>query len=272
MILKAHGGAAKLLLVGTLTALMTLSCGSTTSSAAAKGFSSTTMAQGDYPNTDYSFDGKVVYTASTVRMYDSVVDFPQPVGEKAPLPSGHVHPSGFVVGLTGVTQVDLDDGTHVTVTAGQAIFAPPFVHHSHENPGPGPDDWLFLGPRTEAVRNMPLPSPSAVDVFNSETLPPLTPNATYVMRLDKFTIAPGGQSATVKQGGPTMVYVLDGNDSLHRLNGATEQLGFGHAAFISQGTTYQLRNSSTTDQTHVLVMTMWLKGQPSSTIVNTSLP
>ena len=253
-----------------VTALVAAGCGKTGPSPVAQGFDSVTMAAGDFPITNYSFGGNVVFTPAT-PVYTSIVDFPQPFGEKAPLPSGHVHPPGFVVGLSGITQVDLDDGTHVTINAGHAIFAGPFGHHFHENPGPGPDDWLFLGPRTEAVRGT-VPSPSAHEVFDSPTLPPLVAGATYKLRLEMFTIRPGGRSASVKQGGATLIYELDGANSLHQLNQPTQELGFGHAAFLPTGTIYQLRNSSKTSQSEMLVMTFWADNQAASTLVDNSLP
>lgn len=262
-----------LFVVTTATAIMAAtSCGSSSNgdTAAARGFLRTTAAQGAYPNTTYmNPEGKVVYLPTT-PMYMSIVDFPQPLGEKAPLPSGHVHPSGFVYSLTGVTQVDEDNGGHITINPGEAIFAPPFVHHSHENPGPGPDDWLFLGPRTTAVRNQPLPSPSAHVVLNAPELPPLVPEATYIMRLDQITLRPGGQSAVTKQGGPTLVYILDGHMSLHQHSGSPEDLQFGKATFLPEGTVFQLHNPDGKSQSQALVMTMWLQGHPSDTPVSSA--
>ncbi|HEX4588216.1 MAG TPA: hypothetical protein VH185_09685 [Mycobacterium sp.] len=91
------------------------------------------------------------------------------------------------------------------------------------------------------------------------------------MRLDKFTIRPGGQSPVVKQGGPTLVDVLDGSDSLHELNAPTATLGVGQASFLPQDSVYQLRNPSKNDESQVLVMTMWLQGGQANTAVDTAL-
>lgn len=253
-----------------VTALLAVGCGTKKASPTAVGFGSTVLAQGVFPNTNYTApDGASEFTPTT-PMYASIIDFPQVGGETAPT-GGHVHPSGFVAGLTGTTTVNLDDGSKVTIEPGQAIFAPPFVHHTHSNPGVGPDDWLFLGVRTEAVRPKALPSPEARVIINTADLPPLVPDGNYVMRLERFTIRPGGQSASVKQGGPTLLYELEGENSLHQAGAKTRTLGFDQAAFLPQGAVYQLRNPSKTDQAQVLVMTMWLQGTPASTIVDTSL-
>jgi glyoxylate utilization-related uncharacterized protein len=91
------------------------------------------------------------------------------------------------------------------------------------------------------------------------------------MRLDKFTIRPGGQSPVAKQGGPTLVYVLEGSDSLHEMNATTQTLGVNQARFLPQDSVYQLRNPSKTDGSQVLIMTMWLQNTAANTIVDTAL-
>lgn len=227
-------------------------------SPSANAFLRTTVAEGPWPN------------LPATPLYMSVLDFPQPAGEKAPA-GGHTHPPGFVFGLTGLARVELDDGSHVDIPPGHAIFAPPFVHHDHTDPGPGPDDWLFLGPRTEAVRNNPLPSPEAQDFFNSDTITGLVTGKDYMLKLDEVTIRPGGQSPTEREGGPTLVYVLEGQVSLHQPQKSPQILKWGQTTFLADGGVSQLRNDSLTDQAKLLVMTMWQQGQPSSTPVDSAL-
>jgi uncharacterized RmlC-like cupin family protein len=227
------------------------------------------MAQGVFANIEYPNPGNADYTPTT-PLYASILDFPQAPREDAPA-GGHAHPSGFVYGLTGMTMVNLDDGTHLSVGPGQAIFAPPFVHHSHSNPGNDPNDWVFIGLRPEAARTKPLPSPEARVIINTADIPPLVVGGKYAMRLDKFTIRPGGRSPVAKQGGPTLVYVIEGSDSLHQMNATTQTLGVNQASFLPQDSVYQLRNPSKTDESQALIMTMWLQNTPANTIVDTAL-
>jgi len=236
----------------------------------AQGFNATTLAQGGMPIKDYYYDGTLEFTPAS-RVYAAVLDFPQPAGENAPT-GGHVHPSGFVYDLTGETFVNLDNGTHITVTPGEAVFAPPFFHHTHSNPGPGPDNWLFLGVRGEDVRDKPLPSPEGRVVINSADLPPLVAGATYMLRLQMDTLRPSGQTPTTKLGGATLLYMLDGQNTLAIQGQGSQTMMFDHANFLPTGSVYQMRNPSTTQQTQVLVMTFWLSTLPPATNVNISLP
>jgi mannose-6-phosphate isomerase-like protein (cupin superfamily) len=239
-------------------------------SPAAQGFDSTTLAEGVFANVRYADPGNPDYTPTT-PVFASVVDFPQAPGETAPA-AGHAHPSGFVYGLAGTAQVNLDDGTTIPVGPGRAVFAPPFVHHTHSNPGSEPNDWLFLGIRTESARTKPLPSPQARIIIDTADLPPLVVGGNYAMRLDRFMIRPGGQSPAVRQGGPTLLFVLKGSDSLHQMNEATKTVEVNQAGFLPEGSVYQLRNPSTSDESQVLVMTMWLQGNPANSTVDTALP
>ena len=247
-------------------ALVLGGCSTTAGNPVAPGFDATTLADGVFANVEYGDRGHPDFTPTT-PLYASVVDFPQAAGENAPS-GGHVHPSGFVYVIAGATQVNLDDGTHLSVQPGEALFAPPFVHHSHSNPGSAPNNWLFLGVRPEATRDKSLPSPTARTVINSADLPPLTVGGNYEMRLDRFTLHGGGESPKVKQAGPTLIYVLDGSDVLREAGTADTALNAGKAAFLPDGSVYQLRNTSPTDSSHALVMTMWPQGGPASTAVN----
>lgn len=263
----------KLLPVGLAAlSLVGLSCGSSKSGVSpdALGFNATTLAQGPFPLQDYTVKGKLEFTPKE-PLYAAVIDFPQPEGENAPT-GGHVHPPGFVYDLTGKTFVNLDDGSHVTIGPGQAIFAPPYVHHTHSNPGPGPDNWLFLGVRTESVRKKPLPSPEAIDVLSAPDLPPLVAGATYMLRLQMVTLRPTGQTPTTKLGGAAMLYMLNGQNDLAVEGHGTSTMMFNHANFLPAGAVYQMRNPSKTEQTQVLEMIFWQMGTPASTDVKTSLP
>lgn len=247
-------------------ALVVTGCSSTGGTPVAPAFDTTTLADGVFANVEYADPGHPDYTPTT-PLYASVVDFPQAAGENAPA-GGHAHPSGFVYVISGTTQVNLDDGTHLSVQPGEALFAPPFVHHSHSNPGNTPNDWLFLGVRPAATRDKPLPSPTARTVINSADLPPLNAGGQYEMRLDKFTLHGAGQSPEVKQTGPTLIYVLDGSDVLHQPGGTDTAVTAGRAGYLPGGSVYQLRNAATTETSHALVMTMWPQGSPANTPVN----
>jgi quercetin dioxygenase-like cupin family protein len=239
-------------------ALVVSGCSSKSNSPAAKSFLRTTLASGPWPN------------LPSTPLYLAVMDFPQPNGEAAPT-GGHMHPPGFVFGLTGIARVLPDGGGHIDVGPGQAIFAPPFVHHQHSNPGPGPDNWLFFGPRTETVRNMPLPSPEAISLLAGPTLTGLQVGQSYMLQLDQLTIRPGGQSPVQRQNGPTIVYVLDGQVSMHTPHAGPQQLKWGATTILNDGDISQLRNDSPSDQAQVMVMTMWIQGQQPDTPVNSSL-
>ncbi|MGI9080089.1 MAG: cupin domain-containing protein [Acidimicrobiales bacterium] len=246
-------------LVAVVAVLTAAGCGSSSSSTAAKSFLRTQLAEGPYANVP----------ATAVPMYEAVVDFPQPAGEEAPSAAGHSHPPGFLFGLTGVTRVNEDGDKHVDVGPGDALFAPAFVHHFHSNPGPGPNDWLFMGVRPESVREQPLPSPGAKVIVNSDDLPGLTAGSNYTMRLDELTVRPGGQSAAVKQTGPTVIYVLDGEVQMHQQSQSPHALEFGKTALLPAGAVYQVQNPFK-GQAKLLVMTIWPQGQPADTPVSSA--
>lgn len=256
-------------LVGLAAAVVATGCGTSGPGPGAQGFDSATVAHGVFANIRYTDPGDPDYIPGT-PLYLSIIDFPQVAGENAPT-GGHAHPSGFVYGLTGSTLVNVDDGSHLTVRPGEALFAPPFVHHSHSNPGSQPNDWLFLGMRAESARTKPLPSPTARVVIDSADIPALVVGANYEMRLDRVTVRPGGQSPVLKLGGPTLVYILEGSESVHRKNDTTTTLRMGQGGYLPQDSVYQLRNLSTNDESQVLVMTMWLQGRPANTAVDTAL-
>ncbi|MEN3313915.1 MAG: hypothetical protein V7605_149 [Acidimicrobiaceae bacterium] len=246
-------------LVAIVGILAAAACGSSSSSAGAKSFLRTQLAEGRYADVP----------ATAAPMYEAVIDFPQPVGEEAPSAAGHTHPPGFLYGLTGVTRVNEDGGKHVDVGPGDTLFAPAFVHHFHSNPGPGPNDWLAFLVRPESVREQPLPSPGAKVIVNSDDIPGLTAGATYLMRLDELTIRPGGQSAAVKQGGPTVVYVLDGQVQFHQQSQSPRVLEWGKTALLPDGAVYQVQNPFK-GQAKLLVMTVWKEGGPSDTPVSSA--
>jgi quercetin dioxygenase-like cupin family protein len=248
------------------TALVAAGCRYTAGTPIAPGFETSTLADGVFANVEYADPGHPDFTPTT-PLYASVVDFPQAAGENAPS-GGHAHPSGFVYVISGTTQVNLDDGSHLSVQLGEAIFAPPFVHHSHSNPGTEPNNWLFFGVRPESTRDKPLPSPTARTVINSATLPPLAVGGNYEMRLDKFAFHGDAESPKVKQSGPTLIYVLDGSDVLRRPGTADTTLDAGQAGFLAGDAVYQLHDASATETSHVLVMTMWPQGSPANTAVN----
>jgi hypothetical protein len=250
--------------VAALALLVAAGCGKSSTSQGAIGFLRTEKASGAFPN------------LPSTPEFLATIDFPQPVGENAPT-GGHMHPPGFVIGLTGDARVDVPGppATTIDVFPGQVLFAPPFVHHSHSNPGPGPNDWLFMGPRAEDVRNMPLPSPEAQLIFNSADLTGMVAGANYMLSLDQDTIRPGGQSGIQKQGGPTEIYALEGNMIINEVGEAGQApivLTWGHAMFLPMGAIWQVVNpfKGSDGQSQLLVMTQWRQGQPSDTPVNSA--
>jgi len=249
----------KALVVTAMVALIAAGCGSSSSSAGAKGFLRTQLAQGAYTDVP----------ATAAPMYEAVIDFPQPVGEEAPSAAGHQHPPGFLYGLTGVTRVNEDGDKHVDIGPGDTLFAPAFVHHFHSNPGPGPNDWLAFLVRPESVRTQPLPSPGGKVIVNSDDIPGLDAGRSYMMRLDQLTIRPGGRSAAVKQGGPTVVYVLEGQVQFHQQSQSPHVLEPGKTALLPQGAVYQVENPFK-GQAQLLVMTVWPQGQASDTPVSSA--
>jgi len=242
-----------------MVALVAAGCGSSSSGSEAKGFLRTKLAEGPYADVP----------PAAAPMFEAVIDFPQPEGEEAPSAAGHQHPPGFLYGLSGVTKVNEDGGKFVDVGPGDTLFAPAFVHHFHSNPGPGPNDWLAFLVRPASVREQPLPSPGAKVIVNSDNLPGLIAGASYTMRLDELTIRPGGQSTPVKQTGPTVVYVLEGQVQFRQQSQSPHVLEPGKTALLPQGAVYQVENPFK-GQAKLLVMTIWPQGQPSDTPASAS--
>lgn len=250
----------KVVVVAAAAALLAAGCGSSSGSsgAEAKSFLRTKMGEGSWPD-----------LPPDTHLYQSIIDFPQPPGDKTPNPEGHEHPPGFVVGLTGDARKLLDAGKVLDVMPGEVMFAKPFIHHVHENPGPGANDWLFMGVRATSARDKPLPGSSAQLVFNSPDLPDFPAGSTVMLRLDRFTLRPGGQSGIMKQGGPTLVYVLDGQVQMRQQTQSPHSLEWGQTAFVPKGGVYQVQNPFK-GQAELMVLTVWQDGQPPDTPVSSA--
>jgi len=247
----------RVLVIAVAVALIAVGCGSSSSNGEAKSFLRTKKGEGMWPN-----------MPDTV-LYESILDFPQPEGEKAPSVAGHEHPPGFVVGLSGDARKQLDGGKVLDVFPGDVMFAKPFIHHYHENPGPGPNDWLAFLVRPASVRDQPLPGSTAKVVFNSDDLPKFAPGSNLMLRLDEFTVRPGGQSGVTKQSGPTLVYSLEGEVRMHQQSQSPSTLQWGKTAFVPKGGVFQVKNPFK-GQAKLLVLTVWEDGQPPDTPVSSA--
>ena len=102
------------------------------------------------------------------RLFLRVIRFGQPpqstFGSKK-------HQPGFIYQVSGHQVLALTGGPQVTLTSGEAYFHLS-VPHTHLNPGPDPNSWLFLALWPSAARGQPNVNPLA---YNSYDGPDFTP-------------------------------------------------------------------------------------------------
>jgi hypothetical protein len=104
-------------------------------------------------------------------LFVNYLDLPQTAGGLIK----HAHLPGFVYGVSGTAEMDVDGVAPSMIQPGGAAFIRAGVMHSHVNPGTAGNDWWFIALRPAASRPLPMIVPGQKELY---TTPDLTTVAT----------------------------------------------------------------------------------------------
>ena len=222
-----------------------------------------TTAKAQAAATDNLGDGKIdALPAGT--LYVQYLDVPQSVGA----PITHAHIAGFVYTHVGAHRLAITGGETKDVKAGEAVFVPANVGHTHSNPGPSANSWFFISIRPNSARTAAPTFPGQKEAFATQDLPALAPGA-YSLGLRRVTVQPNGRTAAHKHGGLESLLVLDGSIELRVQGAAAKTLQKGEGTSIAADTTLQVWNKGTAPATF-LAFFVTADGKAFSTDVDTS--
>jgi quercetin dioxygenase-like cupin family protein len=121
----------------------------------------------------------------------------------------HKHGAGFVYGVQGTHELDIDGAGQVLVQPGQAAFVGANVMHSHVNPSTVGDDWWFVALRSSASRPLPTVVPGQKELYTTGDLSAIAAGAYMETLTDGRLPAKGVDhpASTSLQ----VLYVMDGS-------------------------------------------------------------
>jgi quercetin dioxygenase-like cupin family protein len=138
-------------------------------------------------------------------LFINYLDLPQTAGGVIK----HAHLPGFVYGVEGTPEMDVEGAAPAMIQPGTAAFIGASVMHSHINPGTSGNDWWFVALRPAASRPLPTIVAGQKELY---TTPDLTTVATgsYTETLTDSRLAAQGVD---RQTGPSIrvLYVISGN-------------------------------------------------------------
>lgn len=225
--------------------------------------SAASTAKADGAKTDTLGDGKIdALPAGT--LYVQYLEVPQSVGA----PITHAHIAGFVYTNVGTHRLAVTGGETKDVKAGEAVFVPANVGHTHSNPGPSANTWYFVSIRPNTARTAAATFPGQKEAFASEDLP-TAPAGVYSLGLRRVTIQPNGRTAAHKHGGLETILVLDGSVEVRVQGVAAKTLEKGAGAAIDADKPLQIWNKGTVPATF-LAFFVTADGKAFSTDVDAS--
>ena len=237
-------------------------CGAAGPSAASP-TSATSTAKAEGAKTDNLGDGKIdALPAGT--LYVQYLEVPQSVGA----PITHAHIAGFVYTHVGTHRLAITGGETKDVKAGEAIFVPANVGHTHSNPGPSANTWYFVSIRPNTARSAAPTFPCQKEAFATADLAAL-PAGAYTLGLRMVTIQPNGRTAAHKHGGLETLLVLDGSVEVRVQGAAMKTLQKGEGTSIAADTVLQISNKGTAPA-KFLAFFVTADGKPFSTDVDAS--
>ena len=247
------------------TAAVIAGCGGTTPSTS--GTSPTTAAastaKAANATTDNLGDGKIdALPAGT--LYVQYLDVPQAVGA----PITHAHIAGFVYTYVGTHRLAITGGETKDVKAGEAVFVPANVGHTHTNPGPSANNWYFVSIRPNTARGASPTFPGQKEAFATADLATL-PAGAYTLGLRLITIQPNGRTAAHKHGGLETILVLDGSVEVRVQGETAKTLQKGDGTSIGADTPLQVTNKGAAPA-KFLAFFVTAEGKPFSTDVDAS--
>lgn len=232
----------------------TASTSPTTAVSTAKAASSTTENLGD---------GKIdALPAGT--LYVQYLDVPQAVGA----PITHAHIAGFVYTSAGTHRLAVTGGETKEVKAGEAVFVPANVGHTHSNPGPSANSWYFVSIRPNTARTAAATFPGQKEAFATADLAAL-PAGAYSLGLRVVTIQPNGRTAAHQHAGLETILVLDGSVDVRVQGAAMKTLQKGEGTSIQADTPLQISNKGAVPA-KFLAFFVTADGKPFSTDVDAS--
>jgi quercetin dioxygenase-like cupin family protein len=222
---------------------------------------STAKAEG--AKTDTLGDGKIdALPAGT--LYVQYLEVPQSVGA----PITHAHIAGFVYTQVGTHRLAITGGETKDVKAGEAVFVPANVGHTHSNPGPSANTWYFVSIRPNTARGAAPTFPGQKEAFATVDLAAL-PAGAYSLGLRFVTIQPNGRTAAHKHGGLETILVMDGSVEVRVQGAAMKTLQKGEGTSIAADTVLQISNKGTVPA-KFLAFFVTADGKPFSTDVEAS--
>jgi quercetin dioxygenase-like cupin family protein len=153
------------------------------------------------------------------------------------------HQPGIVYVQTGKQRLAYSDGQSVDILTGTAVYQTS-VAHSHTNTGTTDNAWYFIGLWASEQRAVPL---AGTVVFETEDIPSSTLRpGSYIETVRRVTLQPGGRSPAHRFGGLEVVFVLDGNLTVHVAGHGSTRLSAGQGTYVDPDTvTQELAGSST---------------------------
>ena len=137
-------------------------------------------------------------------LFVDYLDLPQTAGGVIK----HAHLPGFVYGVSGTAEMDLDGFAPSLIQPGSAAFIGAGVMHSHVNPGTAGNDWWFVALRPAASRPLPTIVAGQKELYTTPDLTAIAPGA-YTETLTDSRLPANGID---RQAGPSIrvLYVLEG--------------------------------------------------------------
>ena len=145
------------------------------------------------------------------RLFLRVIRFGQPPHSKF---GSKKHQPGFIYQVSGQQVLALTGGPQVTLTSGEAYFHLS-VPHTHLNPGPDPNSWLFLALWPSAARGQPNVNPLAYISYDSPDFTPASAAGPFSESLQLVSMEARGHTATTERSGVQLLYVLSGAATVH---------------------------------------------------------
>jgi quercetin dioxygenase-like cupin family protein len=193
----------------------------------------------------------------TGPLFMRVQSFAQPAGSDF---GSRTHQPGFEYQIGGSQLLEINGGPTITIQAGQSYFQPS-VAHTHRNPGPDANSWLFCALWPSSVRTAPQVTPSAKVAYESEDISPAgLPSGPYAENLQLVHLDTGGHTAPHRRSGLQTLFVLSGQLRVETRSGSSVLRPF-DGTYLAPGTTLEVVSAGQ-GPSEALVFTVTPVGEP----------
>jgi len=187
----------------------------------------------------------------TGPLYIRVIRFVQPSGHTV---RSNQHVAGFVYVEQGTHRLQVVEQPAQEIDQGDAVFLGS-VTHTHSNPGPALNSWLFIALWPSSARTQPVLDPGKL-VFQIPNLAPAAlPQGTYLQVLRRITLAPGGRTAAHRFGGVYVLFVLQGSITVRAAGSPPATVGMGQGLSYEPDVGLQVSNATGDPATFVELLT-----------------